>query len=311
MKKFFAALSALAIMSLVAVGCNGKDPKPNPNPDPNPKTTATITVKKGGKDVTNLELSVGDKVAISTNAASAPEGLIVNSSTGAFEVKAEPAGIVEVSKTEIVAKAAGEAKVIFSAGEAKVEVAVKVKKTEEAKFDPKNFLGNELYIPQGKFSDMKNWKAELVKAYESIGWKFTAYGNDPDSKVAFLFMPNDGTKSVFVAIGFYHNPQSGPKFIDARGGFKLGFWTKDSQKKILDLFGFTADQKLDKKFDDGTPVALGMNPDRDLEGLLFMKKDKNSKGEEFELVTLQVSEPEKKASSSSLRARAAFKVLSK
>ncbi len=308
MKKFFAALSALAIMSLVAVGCKGKDPKPNP--DPNPQKTATITVKKGGKDVTNLELSVGDKVAISTNAASAPEGLIVNSSTGAFEVKADPAGIVEVSKTEIVAKAAGEAKVIFSAGEAKVEVAVKVKKTEEAKFDPKNFLGNELYVPQRKFSDMKNWKAELVNAYGSNGWNFTAYKDDPDSKTAFLFLPNDGTQSVFGAVGYYHNPQSGPTFIIASAGFKLGFWSKEKQEKILTAFGFTADQQLDGKLKDGTPAASGVNQDRGLDGLLYMQKKKSPQGEEYEHLILQVTEVEN-APSSSLHTRAAFKVLRK
>lgn len=207
MKKFFAALSALAIMSLVAVGCKGKDPNPNP-----PKPTDAITVKKGGKDVTNLELSVGDKVAISTNAASAPEALIVNSSTGAFEIKAEPAGIVEVSKTEIVAKVAGDAKVIFSAGDAKVEVAVKVNKPNgggEEEIKDENYYGLKIegekfvssptiYIPTSKkFSEMKDWKAIVTKAMTAKGWAvknpdlnagFAAYGfTDPAKDGPLVF----------------------------------------------------------------------------------------------------------------------------
>lgn len=207
MKKFFAALSALAIMSLVAVGCKGKDPNPNP-----PKPTDAITVKKGGKDVTNLELSVGDNVAISTNAASNPEALIVNSSTGAFEVKAEPAGIVEVSKTEIVAKAAGDAKVIFSAGDAKVEVAVKVNKPNgggEEEIKDENYYGLKIegekfvssptiYIPTSKkFSEMKDWKAIVTKAMTAKGWAvknpdlnagFAAYGfTDPAKDGPLVF----------------------------------------------------------------------------------------------------------------------------
>ena len=165
MKKFFAALGALAIVGMVAVGCEGKQPK----------VEDSITVKQSGKDVTALTMSVGDKVTITTNAASAADGaLVVVAKPAGFTVTSSDQNIVAASNTALEAKAAGTAKVTFTSGKAKVEVAVTVKKGEDVTFDPKNFLGKEIYIPSDKkFEMMKDWKAELLKAYGSINWELT------------------------------------------------------------------------------------------------------------------------------------------
>lgn len=282
MKKFFAALGALAIVGMVAVGCEGKQPK----------VEDSITVKQSGKDVTALTMSVGDKVTITTNAASAADGaLVVVAKPAGFTVTSSDQNIVAASNTALEAKAAGTAKVTFTAGKAKVEVAVTVKKGEDVTFDPKNFLGKEIYIPSNKkFEMMKDWKAELLKAYGSINWEFTAYNDDKNSERTYLFVAKDGVQSVLGRVTFVHNPTSGPKFISAEAGYQLGFWKKDTQKKLLDLFGFVDNQKLDAKLKDGTPAAGGENKARGLDALMFMKKQTAQNGQEYEHVTLQISE---------------------
>ena len=282
MKKFFAALGALAIVGMVAVGCEGKQPK----------VEDSITVKQSGKDVTALTMSVGDKVAITTNAASAADGaLVVVAKPAGFTVTSSDQNVVAASNTALEAKAAGNAKVTFTAGKAKVEVAVTVKKAEDVTFDPKNFLGKEIYIPSDKkFEMMKDWKAELLKAYGSINWEFTAYNDDKNSERTYLFVAKDGVQSVLGRVTFVHNPTSGPKFISAEAGYQLGFWEKDTQKKLLDLFGFVDNQKLDAKLKDETPAAGGENKARGLDALMFMKKQTAQNGQEYEHVTLQISE---------------------
>jgi putative lipoprotein len=282
MKKFFAALGALAIVGMVAVGCEGKQPK----------VEDSITVKQSGKDVTALSMSVGDKVTITTNAASAADGaLVVVAKPAGFTVTSSDQNIVAASNTALEAKAAGTAKVTFTAGKAKVEVAVTVKKGEDVTFDPKNFLGKEIYIPSDKkFEMMKDWKAELLKAYGSINWEFTAYNDDKNSERTYLFVAKDGVQSVLGRVTFVHNPTSGPKFISAEAGYQLGFWKKDTQKKLLDLFGFVDNQKLDAKLKDETPAAAGENKARGLDALMFMKKQTAQNGQEYEHVTLQISE---------------------
>lgn len=282
MKKFFAALGALAIVGMVAVGCEGKQPK----------VEDSITVKQSGKDVTALSMSVGDKVTITTNAASAADGaLVVVAKPAGFTVTSSDQNIVAASNTALEAKAAGTAKVTFTAGKAKVEVAVTVKKGEDVTFDPKNFLGKEIYIPSDKkFEMMKDWKAELLKAYGSINWEFTAYNDDKNSERTYLFVAKDGVQSVLGRVTFVHNPTSGPKFISAEAGYQLGFWKKDTQKKLLDLFGFVDNQKLDAKLKDETPAAGGENKARGLDALMFMKKQTAQNGQEYEHVTLQISE---------------------
>ena len=282
MKKFFATLGALAIVGMVAVGCEGKQPK----------VEDSITVKQSGKDVTALSMSVGDKVTITTNAASAADGaLVVVAKPAGFTVTSSDQNIVAASNTALEAKAAGTAKVTFTAGKAKVEVAVTVKKGEDVTFDPKNFLGKEIYIPSDKkFEMMKDWKAELLKAYGSINWEFTAYNDDKNSERTYLFVAKDGVQSVLGRVTFVHNPTSGPKFISAEAGYQLGFWKKDTQKKLLDLFGFVDNQKLDAKLKDETPAAGGENKARGLDALMFMKKQTAQNGQEYEHVTLQISE---------------------
>ena len=282
MKKFFAALGALAIVGMVAVGCKGKDPK----------VEDSITVKQRGKDVTALTMSVGDKGAITTNAASAADGaLVVVAKPAGFTVTSSDQNVVAASNTALEAKAAGNAKVTFTAGKAKVEVAVTVKKAEDVTFDPKNFLGKEIYIPSDKkFEMMKDWKAELLKAYGSINWEFTAYNDDKNSERTYLFVAKEGVQSVLGRVTFVHNPTSGPKFISAEAGYQLGFWKKDTQKKLLDLFGFVDNQKLDAKLKDETPAAAGENKARGLDALMFMKKQTAQNGQEYEHVTLQISE---------------------
>ena len=282
MKKFFAALGALAIVGMVAVGCEGKQPK----------VEDSITVKQSGKDVTALSMSVGDKVTITTNAASAADGaLVVVAKPAGFTVTSSDQNIVAASNTALEAKAAGTAKVTFTSGKAKVEVAVTVKKGEDVTFDPKNFLGKEIYIPSDKkFEMMKDWKAELLKAYGSINWEFTAYNDDKNSERTYLFVAKDGVQSVLGRVTFVHNPTSGPKFISAEAGYQLGFWKKDTQKKLLDLFGFVDNQKLDAKLKDETPAAAGENKARGLDALMFMKKQTAQNGQEYEHVTLQISE---------------------
>ena len=282
MKKFFAALGALAIVGMVAVGCEGKQPK----------VEDSITVKQSGKDVTALTMNVGDKVTITTNAASAADGaLVVVAKPAGFTVTSSDQNIVAASNTALEAKAAGTAKVTFTSGKAKVEVAVTVKKGEDVTFDPKNFLGKEIYIPSDKkFEMMKDWKAELLKAYGSINWEFTAYNDDKNSERTYLFVAKDGVQSVLGRVTFVHNPTSGPKFISAEAGYQLGFWKKDTQKKLLDLFGFVDNQKLDAKLKDGTPAAGGENKARGLDALMFMKKQTAQNGQEYEHVTLQISE---------------------
>ena len=282
MKKFFAALGALAIVGMVAVGCEGKQPK----------VEDSITVKQSGKDVTALSMSVGDKVTITTNAASAADGaLVVVAKPAGFTVTSSDQNVVAASNTALEAKAAGTAKVTFTSGKAKVEVAVTVKKGEDVTFDPKNFLGKEIYIPSDKkFEMMKDWKAELLKAYGSINWEFTAYNDDKNSERTYLFVVKDGVQSVLGRVTFVHNPTSGPKFISAEAGYQLGFWKKDTQKKLLDLFGFVDNQKLDAKLKDETPAAGGENKARGLDAIMFMKKQKGENGQEYEHVTLQISE---------------------
>ena len=282
MKKFFAALGALVIVGMVAVGCEGKQPK----------VEDSITVKQSGKDVTALTLNVGDKVTITTNAASAADGaLVVVAKPAGFTVTSSDQNIVAASNTALEAKAAGTAKVTFTSGKAKVEVAVTVKKGEDVTFDPKNFLGKEIYIPSDKkFEMMKDWKAELLKAYGSINWEFTAYNDDKNSERTYLFVAKDGVQSVLGRVTFVHNPTSGPKFISAEAGYQLGFWKKDTQKKLLDLFGFVDNQKLDAKLKDETPAAGGENKARGLDALMFMKKQTAQNGQEYEHVTLQISE---------------------
>ena len=282
MKKFFAALGALAIVGMVAVGCEGKQPK----------VEDSITVKQSGKDVTALSMSVGDKVTITTNAASAADGaLVVVAKPAGFTVTSSDQNVVAASNTALEAKAAGTAKVTFTAGKAKVEVAVTVKKGEDVTFDPKNFLGKEIYIPSDKkFEMMKDWKAELLKAYGSINWEFTAYNDDKNSERTYLFVAKDGVQSVLGRVTFVHNPTSGPKFISAEAGYQLGFWKKDTQKKLLDLFGFVDNQKLGAKLQDETPAAGGENKARGLDALMFMKKQTAQNGQEYEHVTLQISE---------------------
>ena len=104
MKKFFAALGALAIVGMVAVGCQGKDTPPKPTDD------GSITVKQSGKEVTALTLNVGDKVEITTNAASAADGaLVVVAKPSNFTVTSSDAKVVAASNTALEAKAAGEA----------------------------------------------------------------------------------------------------------------------------------------------------------------------------------------------------------
>lgn len=287
MKKFFAALGALAIVGMVAVGCEGKQPK----------VEDSITVKQSGKDVTALTMSVGDKVAITTNAASAADGaLVVVAKPAGFTVTSSDQNVVAASNTALEAKAAGTAKVTFTSGKAKVEVAVTVKKGEDVTFDPKNFLGKEIYIPSDKkFEMMKDWKAELLKAYGSINWEFTAYDDDKNSERTYLFVAKEGVQSVLGRVTFVHNPTSGPKFISAEAGYQLGFWKKDTQKNLLDLFGFVDNQKLDAKLKDGTPAAGGENKARGLDALMFMKKQTARNGQEYEHVTLQISELQSKS----------------
>lgn len=74
-------------------------------------------------------MSVGDKVAITTNAASAADGaLVVVAKPAGFTVTSSDQNVVAASNTALEAKAAGTAKVTFTSGKAKVEVAVTVKK---------------------------------------------------------------------------------------------------------------------------------------------------------------------------------------
>ena len=162
MKKFFAALGALAIVGMVAVGCEGKQPK----------VEDSITVKQSGKDVTALTLNIGDKVAIATNAASAPnDALIVVAKPSGFTVTSSDQNVVAASNTALEAKAAGNAKVTFTAGKAKHEISVQVKEGKGGEdIKDENYYGMKLeneklvsaptiYIPTSlKFSEMKDWK---------------------------------------------------------------------------------------------------------------------------------------------------------
>ena len=281
MKKFFAALGALAIVGMVAVGCEGKQPK----------VEDSITVKQSGKDVTALTMSVGDKVAITTNAASAADGaLVVVAKPAGFTVTSSDQNVVAASNTALEAKAAGTAKVTFTSGKAKVEVAVTVKKGEDVTFDPKNFLGKEIYIPSDKkFQVMKTWKAELLKAYETSKHKFSAFKDDQNSEKTFLFVAKEGVQTTMEVLDFVHTPTQGVPFIYAKAAFQVGFWKEQNQKALLDLYGFVDDQHLGAKLKDETPAAAGQNKARGLEGLLYMKKE-NLQGQEAEVVTLQISE---------------------
>ena len=286
MKKFFAALGALAIVGMVAVGCQGKN-----TPDNKTTDDGSITVKQSGKEVTALTLNVGDKVEITTNAASAADGaLVVVAKPSNFTVTSSDAKVVAASNTALEAKAAGEAKVTFAVGKAKVEVAVTVKKAEEVTFNPNNFLGKEIYVPSDKkFAVMKTWKAELLKAYETSNYKFSAFKDDQNSEQTFLFVAKEGVQTTMEVLVFVHTPSQGGPFIYAKAAYKVGFWKEETQKALLDLYGFVDDQKLGAKLKDETPAAAGLNKARGLEGLLYMKKE-NLQGNEAEVLTLQVSE---------------------
>lgn len=203
MKKFFAALGALAIVGMVAVGCQGQKTPNKPTDD------GSITVKQSGKEVTALTLNVGDKVEITTNAASAADGaLVVVAKPSNFTVTSSDAKVVAASNTALEAKAAGEAKVTFAVGKAKVEVAVTVQEGGETIKD-ENYYGmkteNErlvsaptIYIPTSlKFSQMKDWKSLVTKAMTAKGWivknpdlgsGYAAYGfKDPSEDNVFFF----------------------------------------------------------------------------------------------------------------------------
>ena len=281
MKKFFAALGALVIVGMVAVGCEGKQPK----------VEDSITVKQSGKDVTALTMSVGDKVTITTNAASAADGaLVVVAKPAGFTVTSSDQNIVAASNTALEAKATGQAKVTFTSGKAKVEVAVTVKKGEDVTFDPNNFLGKEIYVPSDKkFQVMKTWKAELLKAYETSKYKFSAFKDDQNSEKTFLFLAKEGVQTTMEVLVFFHTPNKGQSFIYGQAAFQLGFWKEETQKALLDLYGFVDDQQLGGKLKDETPAAFGQNKARGLEGLLYMEK-KNLQGQDVEVITIQVTE---------------------
>ena len=206
MKKFFAALGALAIVGMVAVGCEGKQPK----------VEDSITVKQSGKDVTALTMSVGDKVAITTNAASAADGaLVVVAKPAGFTVTSSDQNVVAASNTALEAKAAGNAKVTFTAGKAKHQISVQVKEGKGGEdIKDENYYGMKLeneklvsaptiYIPTSlKFSEMKDWKNIVTKAMTAKGWKV----NDPDlgsGYSAYGFKDPSETRTLFFSSIWY------------------------------------------------------------------------------------------------------------
>ena len=204
MKKFFAALGALAIVGMVAVGCQGKNTPDKPTDD------GSITVKQSGKEVTALTLNVGDKVEITTNAASAADGALV-----------------------VVAKVAGNAKVTFTAGKAKVEVAVTVEDGGE-RIKNENYYGiisedgqkKDIYIPSTlPFSQMSKWEPIVKKAMSANGLDWEVWDLKEDAANAFGFKaPKDSKQHYFRGVVYTH---SGVKLLNVNVFSGYGLLSKN------------------------------------------------------------------------------------
>ena len=224
MKKFFAALGALAIVGMVAVGCQGKEPK----------VEDSITVKQSGKDVTALTMSVGDKVTITTNAASAADGaLVVVAKPASFTVTSSDAKVVAASNTALEAKATGNAKVTFTAGKAKVEVAVTVEDGGE-RIKNENYYGiisedgqkKDIYIPSTlPFSQMSKWEPIVKKAMSANGLDWEVWDLKEDAANAFGFKaPKDSKQHYFRGVVYTH---SGVKLLNVNVFSGYGLLSKN------------------------------------------------------------------------------------
>ena len=224
MKKFFAALGALAIVGMVAVGCEGKQPK----------VEDSITVKQSGKDVTALTLNIGDKVAIATNAASAPnDALIVVAKPTGFTVTSSDQNVVAASNTALEAKAAGNAKVTFTAGKAKVEVAVTVEDGGES-IKNENYYGiisedgqkKDIYIPSSlPFAQMKKWEPIVKKAMSANGLDWEVWDLKEDAANASGFKaPKDSKQHYFRGVVYSH---SGVELVNVNVFSGYGLLSKD------------------------------------------------------------------------------------
>lgn len=211
MKKFFAALGALAIVGMVAVGCQGQK-----TPNNKPTDDGSITVKQSGKEVTALTLNVGDKVEITTNAASAADGaLVVIAKPAGFTVTSSDEKVVAASNTALEAKAIGQAKVTFTAGKAKVEVAVTVEDGGET-IKKENYYGIEdakegwkkdVYVPTSlPFAQMKKWEPIVKKAMSSAnGFDWEVMDLKEDADKAFGFKAPKGSKQhYFLGVIYTH-----------------------------------------------------------------------------------------------------------
>lgn len=214
MKKFFAALGALAIVSMIAMGCKGKDTPI--------EEKASISVKQDGKDITSLTLNIGEKVGISTNAASAEGAIIVVAKPAEFTVTSSDANVVAASKKEIEAKAEGKVKITFATGDAKVEVAVKVNKKGEGgeEIKAENYYGikdkgtkKDIYVPSTlKFADMKKWQPIVTKAMSANGLDWTNLKlNDPSR--AFGFIAPEGSKQHYFRGVIYTHTGDSNEFV--------------------------------------------------------------------------------------------------
>ena len=224
MKKFFAALGALAIVGMVAVGCEGKQPK----------VEDSITVKQSGKDVTALTLNIGDKVAIATNAASAPnDALIVVAKPTGFTVTSSDQNVVAASNTALEAKAAGNAKVTFTAGKAKVEVAVTVEDGGE-RIKNENYYGivsedgqkKDIYIPSTlPFSQMSKWEPIVKKAMSANGLDWEVWDLKEDAQNVFGFRaPKESKQHYFSGVLYTH---SGVKLLNVNVFSGYGLLSKN------------------------------------------------------------------------------------
>lgn len=229
MKKFFAALGALAIVGMVAVGCQGKN-----TPDNKPTDDGSITVKQSGKEVTALTLNVGDKVEITTNAASAADGaLVVVAKPSNFTVTSSDAKVVAASNTALEAKATGNAKVTFAVGKAKVEVAVTVEDGGE-RIKNENYYGivsedgqkKDIYIPSTlPFSQMSKWEPIVKKAMSANGLDWEVWDLKEDAQNVFGFRaPKESKQHYFSGVLYTH---SGVKLLNVNVFSGYGLLSKN------------------------------------------------------------------------------------
>lgn len=291
MKKIFAALSALAIVGMIAVGC-GK-PTPKPKPEPNKTEVTELSVAP-----TSVSMSVGE-----TKKFSLTEGDIIvtlKPATASYELTTSDAAVVSVEGKVITAKKVGDATITVKAGSKTATVTVKV--ADKAKVDESLYMG-DVYVPKAgneDFEPMKDAKMEIKTAMEAKEWENKPfYSDDQEQNIAFQFLAKEGAQKAFGTVAYYHSPQKGSQFILLRTFVEAGTWAnKELMKKLLEQYGFTSNVDTSIKFPDGKQGAVAYNIERKVAMLLLYNGEKTgNNGSKYDDIEAQifVATPKQKA----------------